>query len=236
MTNQLENLIGTCIDNVDTDGDGNSDYEELANGENPRTDIGFEVIPSSVLINVEEGEITQETISIQLPNLLDCTATIPILGIALQEDIMFSIIDTLGNFSECPYLVAEDGTFSLVIEFTSADTGNFFDTLIVTLVDTIIQVPLIADVTSSTETVDNSKSVRVFPNPSSGNITVHMEGWIGEITTQLIDIQGQVVNRTKYNDTNQGTIEIQINEIPKGNYLLELSNDKFHAIKKLIIQ
>ena len=111
LTNHFENLIGTCIDDADTDEDGFSDHAELTNGENPKTNIGIQTIPSMILIETAEGETIQDTI--QITNLLNCTGTFPIIEIYLhEEDTMLAIIDTIGIMEECPYLITENGMFT----------------------------------------------------------------------------------------------------------------------------
>lgn len=232
LTDELERLIGTCIDNEDTDGDGVSDYDELKDGTNPKTNIEVEASPTMVSIEPMTGITIQETIT--FTTLSNCTATLPILGIELMEDNMFSIVDTIGVLSECPYLIAEDGTFSVVVEFMASDSGKFSNTLIVILPDTTIQVPLMA--LTNLDKIENNKSVKVFPNPSKGNLTIYIEGWMGEIEMQIIDIQGRIIKQKTEFNARQQIFEFQINKIPKGSYFLELSNNKFHAIKKLIIQ
>ena len=142
LTDQLERLIGTCIDEEDTDGDSTSDYVELLNGTNPRANI------NSSSDELMAGLFVCETVidTFFFSSASDCLSGLPIFAIALDSDSLFSIIDTIGDFSECPYLLSEDGSFGVVIKFSATEPNVYSNVLTVTLTDTIFQIPLLVNV------------------------------------------------------------------------------------------
>lgn len=80
-------------------------------------------------------------------------------------------------------------------------------------------------------TIEINESVRVYPNPSFGEFSIVLDGWRGPVNIQVYDSQGRIIH-TGDQETNRFDIE----HIPAGIYLLKVSNNKYVAFRKLIVQ
>jgi parallel beta-helix repeat protein len=87
------------------------------------------------------------------------------------------------------------------------------------------------DCTTGTSSIEINKSVRVYPNPSNGNFSISLEDWMGRINIQVYDAQGRIIQG---DDKESNRFEIE--NMPIGIYILKVSNNKYVAFKKLIIQ
>jgi endonuclease I len=84
------------------------------------------------------------------------------------------------------------------------------------------------------ETIQNM-NLNVFPNPSQGNIRVSWAGVSDQLTMDVYDISGKMVDSRKVNATNGVNIQdIQFN-LPVGMYMLRLNGTKTSAVQRLII-
>ncbi len=85
--------------------------------------------------------------------------------------------------------------------------------------------------TTGIRTLGVEKSIKVYPNPSSGKFAVVIDNWIGQISIELYDSQGRrIYSERKISN------RIEIEGLPKGIYLLKISNQKHVVFKKLIVQ
>lgn len=87
------------------------------------------------------------------------------------------------------------------------------------------------DCTTGINTIEINESVKVYPNPSSGNFSISLEDWTGRINIQIYDSQGRIIHMD-----NKESNQFEIEYIPIGIYFLKVSNDKYVASMKLIIQ
>jgi endonuclease I len=84
------------------------------------------------------------------------------------------------------------------------------------------------------ETINNM-NLTIYPNPSQGNIRVSWAGVSDQLSMNVYDVSGKVIDTRKINATNGVNIQdIQFN-LPAGIYLLKLNGTKSSAIQKLII-
>ncbi|MFN0255224.1 family 10 glycosylhydrolase [Pedobacter ureilyticus] len=81
-------------------------------------------------------------------------------------------------------------------------------------------------------------NAKAFPNPTQKEINFSLENFEGKsIKTRLINLYGQIVHEEEFN-TQNGTNQYQLgikNELPKGQYILTLSDQKFKKNIKLIV-
>ena len=91
---------------------------------------------------------------------------------------------------------------------------------------------LSANVVLGLEQNSFEENIKIYPNPTEGNLLVEFDREHDGLNIVLRNILGQVVN-TKFINT-KDRIEIQINE-ESGIYLLEISDLKNHrAVLKII--
>ncbi len=76
-------------------------------------------------------------------------------------------------------------------------------------------------------------NISVYPNPSSGIITVEM-GNISTAIIRWIDVQGQIVTEEKLNGVRQK--QYDLTAAPKGIYLLQVISDTGVSVHRIIIQ
>lgn len=81
-------------------------------------------------------------------------------------------------------------------------------------------------------------NAKAFPNPTQKNINFSLENFEGKsIKTKLINLYGQIVHEEEFN-TQIGAIQYQLglkNDLPKGQYILTLSDHTFKKNIKLIV-
>lgn len=63
--------------------------------------------------------------------------------------------------------------------------------------------------------------IKVYPNPTNGDITIKLKDFKEEITLSLYSLSGQLISTKKYSRVN--SIPFQINQ-PKGMYMLEIND------------
>lgn len=81
-------------------------------------------------------------------------------------------------------------------------------------------------------------SFRVFPNPSTGLVTVSVEeATASSAQVQLMDLRGRVLETVQLNNID-GTREIQmdLSDLPKGVYILKYRSEATHATSRVVLQ
>lgn len=81
-------------------------------------------------------------------------------------------------------------------------------------------------------------NAKAFPNPTQKNINFSIENFAGKsIKTRLVNLYGQVIHEEEFN-TQAGNSSYQLSlrqDLPKGHYVLSLSDDGFKKNIKLIV-
>ena len=96
----------------------------------------------------------------------------------------------------------------------------------------VVELPI----TKTSEINDTPQYSRVFPNPTTGDLTIELiRNFAQPIDCQLINAQGQVVKRQKITDANQHHWQIQ--DVPAGMYFLFIGiNNQFDKHKIILIK
>jgi len=89
--------------------------------------------------------------------------------------------------------------------------------------------------TLSNNDFTNSKGVKVYPNPSNGEITLNINDFNGRINVQLFDIKGQMVF-SNYNLDFSSEKVINFNKLTKGFYILKVFGENINFTDKVIIE
>lgn len=81
----------------------------------------------------------------------------------------------------------------------------------------------------------NPDMIRVYPNPSQGDVQLRVSQYTGKLNIQVVDTNGRVVYSE--ND-NSFTIEktLHLGNLQKGVYLLQLSGDQLKHTQKVVIK
>ncbi|MBS1494186.1 MAG: T9SS type A sorting domain-containing protein [Bacteroidetes bacterium] len=92
---------------------------------------------------------------------------------------------------------------------------------------------------SNNESVVNNFNLSVYPNPfnPSTKLKVDTRSAINFLTINLYDLSGKLMKSTDYHDIHIGTTELNIdlNNLPTGSYLLKATGENFSETKKLVL-
>jgi len=120
------------------------------------------------------------------------------------------------------------GTYPVVL---TANRGNCSDTA--TMLVHVITV------TGINETPAKDLSTfNIFPNPASTQafLKLNAEKDLENATIFVVDITGKIVQQTPYNRITPSTLlELIVNNLPKGNYEVIVSNTSFRAVSRLVV-
>ncbi len=91
-------------------------------------------------------------------------------------------------------------------------------------------------VTTGIESPANNNNVTVFPNPTSGIVTLNFTGKNEHITIEVINELGQLVHAEKINDCQGGCDQnIDFSSLQKGCYFLKIATNETMQIKKVLL-
>ncbi|NHM05931.1 T9SS type A sorting domain-containing protein [Flavobacterium sp. CYK-4] len=80
---------------------------------------------------------------------------------------------------------------------------------------------------------DQPAAVRVFPNPTSGTVNVHVNQYAGKVSIQIVDLNGRsVYNQTDDKFNNEKSINIS--SLQKGVYIMKVTGDRLNYTEKII--
>lgn len=126
-------------------------------------------------------------------------------------------------------------TFSLLLLSSNLSLAQ------IRYVEVNIEQPGVYDcLTSSVEDLNQEQifSIKVFPNPGKGIFSVETKGFetVMPFSISAYNITGvEVFNRNYSLPPSNKIIEIDLSFLPRGIYLIKLSNKKQYATSKLII-
>ncbi len=91
--------------------------------------------------------------------------------------------------------------------------------------------------TGLTSYQNNIGQVNIYPNPNNGVFTISADMITDEQKTDIIltDLTGRIVYKTQLDAKSNSTL-ININNLEKGTYFVEISNSQARAVKKIIVQ
>ncbi|NJO68607.1 MAG: T9SS type A sorting domain-containing protein [Bacteroidetes bacterium] len=77
------------------------------------------------------------------------------------------------------------------------------------------------------------KGVTIYPNPSSGFATISTSNLTGDVLYEISTLQGKAMVSGKLDS---GINTLDLNNLPKGIYLVRVSNNGLVSIDKLVIE
>ena len=80
-------------------------------------------------------------------------------------------------------------------------------------------------------------SLRVFPNPASDllHVRYEFEEAVDVLDIQLVDALGRSLRNSRLSSAQAGTLELNLQGLPAGMYLLRLSADGAMATRQIVI-
>lgn len=100
------------------------------------------------------------------------------------------------------------------------------------------QVRTTAPLPAETKQETEDRTVSVYPNPSSGVITVSLEGFEGKRTDlRIMNVIGNVVYREVLQDpAERFTKTLDLNKLTKGLYYVKLETQSYSEVRKVILR
>ncbi|MCK9477140.1 MAG: leucine-rich repeat protein [Candidatus Muirbacterium halophilum] len=81
--------------------------------------------------------------------------------------------------------------------------------------------------------INSDIKVKIYPNPAKNKTLIQLDNINGESNIILYDIFGRYIKEINSNKTQ---IELDLSNIPEGNYIIKISNNGKQTIKKLIVK
>ncbi|MBG6110598.1 hypothetical protein IWX84_001477 [Flavobacterium sp. CG_9.10] len=81
---------------------------------------------------------------------------------------------------------------------------------------------------------DGSDKMSVYPNPSSGQVNLRIDQYLGKVSIQIIDINGRVVSKFKNEEFNN-LKTIDLSRLQKGVYIMKVNGDDLEFTEKIIM-
>jgi len=79
--------------------------------------------------------------------------------------------------------------------------------------------------------------IKAFPNPFSGELTIEVSGYRGEIVNlQILSMMGQVVKSSEEDVSATGKITMELSDFVSGVYFVRVKGDNVDQTLKLIKQ
>lgn len=87
----------------------------------------------------------------------------------------------------------------------------------------------------SNETFKNNDKVSIYPNPVKDVLNINVKDFSGEVTVEIIDINGRAVYSQKINNVN-GLNQINLATFSSGVYVVKLQGESLNYSEKIILQ
>jgi len=131
------------------------------------------------------------------------------------------------------YSLAGNYGICLTITDSTGCTNTFCDTsYIQKSTNSIIYVQVIPNTITGIPTNELSNNFKVYPNPTSGNLTISLTDNIKSI--EIINLLGENIYCSLTNN-NQTKTEIDLTSIPKGIYFVKVDNGEKVFIEKIVL-
>jgi hypothetical protein len=106
--------------------------------------------------------------------------------------------------------------------------------------DSFIEDDIVVEDSTETDTSDiadivdkpEPKSIKIYPNPTSGKLTIEISGSIEEI--YLADMSGKLLE--KHNTANQERLDLNISQYPNGIYLVQFNDGERWCSGKVVLR
>jgi len=155
------------------------------------------------------------------------------------DSIITINLEILPNSTETQILNVANGTIYNDIEITNDTTFvEIFESA--NGCDSTVYIAVFVSPVSNEDLLDANTILTIYPNPSNGNVQFSLEN-VNELPQQILlyNTLGQIVKvfATEDLQSNSSANYIgQINDIPRGTYILKVAKEKGFLIEKLIVQ
>ena len=97
----------------------------------------------------------------------------------------------------------------------------------------VLTTPAAKQFATSTVSFKDEAQFRVFPNPTEGAVRVHLAGFDGATSLQLMDVTGRVLQQ--WNNCAMGTQQLRLN-LPAGAYYLVAQSADAVQTSRVVVQ
>ncbi len=88
---------------------------------------------------------------------------------------------------------------------------------------------------SNEDLVSDKNTITVYPNPASDYVNIRLNKPHGPLSIQLFDFLGHSVLSEKVKKGNMNEVQLEINHLPTGQYVLVIKEGKKYSTQKIII-
>jgi len=196
------------------------------------TDPGFEIFPDLTLAEcvVESNQL--EMIFLPEESDLDI-ANVNITNSTNTQGNGELSINASGGSGDYEYLWSNGG---LGTDLTDLEAGEYT----VTVTDLSFCFPPIVKTytiegLTSTSDFASDKQLNIYPNPTSGVITVSSDEIVGEVQLAIYSIEGKVIYSKNHSMTKNASVQLDLNRLDAGIYIIISSNGKKVTQQRLVI-
>jgi hypothetical protein len=87
--------------------------------------------------------------------------------------------------------------------------------------------------TTSTESIISYRNINIYPNPADDVLTLEL----GDTHVEYLEIYDNLGNQVKYQNINQkGTLQIAVESLPTGFYIIRIQTEQNAAVKRIFIR
>ena len=77
-----------------------------------------------------------------------------------------------------------------------------------------------------------SGTLTLYPNPATTSVSVNVTGMSGNVTLQIVDMNG----RTVYSQSGSNEFKIDVSSLAQGAYFVRVTSEQQTAVRKLIVK
>jgi hypothetical protein len=115
--------------------------------------------------------------------------------------------------------------YQLVVYKVVSGICNAYDTLMV-----------LVDVCTGNNEMNADREFSIYPNPSSGLVSVETNMSGEQVVLKLFDALGQLKKEFYFSGNEKASIQLDLQDLPSGIYSVQLSNDELRWTKMLVIE
>ena len=78
-----------------------------------------------------------------------------------------------------------------------------------------------------------SGTLTLYPNPASTSVTVTVSGMDGEVTVEIVDLNGRASGKWT---VESGKVELDLSGMAQGAYFVRVTGERQTVVRKLIVR
>lgn len=217
------------------------------NGVSPNTTYYYKVVANNAFGEKESSVLTVNAATYTAPNpATNIVAQSPNSAIAINLTWTDSNDETSYRIERSP---TANGTFTPIIENLPANTTSYQDVNVTIGATYFYKVCAVkcnlstcsnatSQVVTALENSSLSRSIQVYPNPSTDKLNLTWENLnLNQFDVQIFDVYGRELNNIDLkNQTQVGRVEMDIKTLPKGIYILQIKTEQGFAVKRIVKQ